>query len=212
MIDTSKIGNTRAKVGPRPDVSPTPTELREAGAIFQRRTDGFAEGKADICFDLAAKVEQFGRFASEKQQAFAAKLVTWSKPREQQKPAMVTDWGRPVPKLFAVLQRHAHFHVDPMKLSRRNQDSLVWIVYAGACIGKIENERATVWNRKAEQVGTTALKVLDLLGEFEADPLGTAQKYGRESGRCCSCGRDLTDPESIAAGIGPICATKFGGF
>ena len=29
-------------------------------------------------------------------------------------------------------------------------------------------------------------------------------------GRCCVCGRELTDPESIAAGIGPVCAGKVG--
>lgn len=28
------------------------------------------------------------------------------------------------------------------------------------------------------------------------------------SGRCCRCGRELTTPESIASGIGPVCAGK----
>lgn len=27
-------------------------------------------------------------------------------------------------------------------------------------------------------------------------------------GRCCVCGRELTDPESIARGIGPVCVGK----
>lgn len=46
-----------------------------------------------------------------------------------------------------------------------------------------------------------------------------AAQYGRETGVvsqaqfwhegiCCRCGRALTTPESIAAGIGPVCATK----
>lgn len=30
-------------------------------------------------------------------------------------------------------------------------------------------------------------------------------------GSCGCCGRELTDPESIRQGIGPICADKFGG-
>lgn len=42
------------------------------------------------------------------------------------------------------------------------------------------------------------------------DPLSAAIKYGKVSGSCSCCGRELTDPKSIAAGIGPICATKFG--
>lgn len=39
--------------------------------------------------------------------------------------------------------------------------------------------------------------------------LEQAKEYGRLYGTCCSCGRDLTDEESIANGIGPICAKKF---
>jgi hypothetical protein len=43
-----------------------------------------------------------------------------------------------------------------------------------------------------------------------ADPLTAAIRYGKISGSCSCCGRELTDPRSIEAGIGPVCATKFG--
>jgi hypothetical protein len=36
------------------------------------------------------------------------------------------------------------------------------------------------------------------------------ERYGRELGVCGHCSRTLTDPESIARGIGPICAGKLG--
>lgn len=36
-----------------------------------------------------------------------------------------------------------------------------------------------------------------------------AQAFGREYGVCCNCGLTLTDPVSIDAGIGPVCAKKF---
>lgn len=208
MFDTSKLNTSRASTGFANCRTPSAQELYAAAKRFGARTDSFAQGKDSICIELADKLKRYGSYASPKQKEFAEKLVAWSQPREQ-KPAMITDWGRPVPKLFAVLQRHTHFYADPLKLSRRNQDSLCWIIWNGTCVGKIENERATVWNRKAEEAGTSALKVLDVIAEFETDPLGTAQKYGKESGRCCSCGRDLTDPESIAAGIGPQCILKF---
>jgi hypothetical protein len=42
------------------------------------------------------------------------------------------------------------------------------------------------------------------------DPLTAAIRYGKVSGECSCCGRELTDPKSIEAGIGPICARKFG--
>lgn len=39
--------------------------------------------------------------------------------------------------------------------------------------------------------------------------LEEAQEFGRIYGVCCRCGRTLTDENSIEAGIGPICASKF---
>lgn len=35
-----------------------------------------------------------------------------------------------------------------------------------------------------------------------------AAAFGRETGTCCSCGRALTNPASIEAGIGPVCAGR----
>ena len=186
--------------------------LEQAAARFAVRTDSFADGKRDTCLDIAAKLTRWGSFVSQKQKDFALKLIEWSKPRAAAAPKDETqksDWGRPVPRLFAVMQKHATLHVDPLKLSRKNQDSLVWVMYDGQLVGKIEAERAVVWPRKSEAAGTTPLKVLAIIEEFEANPLETAKKYGKLSGRCCSCGRDLTDPASIEAGIGPICAQKF---
>lgn len=42
------------------------------------------------------------------------------------------------------------------------------------------------------------------------DPLAQAVAYGRLTGSCSCCGRELTDPVSVERGIGPICAEKFG--
>lgn len=43
-----------------------------------------------------------------------------------------------------------------------------------------------------------------------SDPHNAAIAYGRRTGNCCVCGRELTNHDSIEAGIGPICAEKFG--
>jgi len=42
------------------------------------------------------------------------------------------------------------------------------------------------------------------------NPKEEAIKYGRSTGMCSCCGRELTNQESINAGIGPICQGKFG--
>jgi hypothetical protein len=39
--------------------------------------------------------------------------------------------------------------------------------------------------------------------------LEQAEAYGHEHGVCCLCGRELTNPDSIERGIGPVCASKF---
>lgn len=41
------------------------------------------------------------------------------------------------------------------------------------------------------------------------DPLASAIAYGRRTGNCSCCGRELTNHASIDAGIGPICAEKY---
>lgn len=43
-----------------------------------------------------------------------------------------------------------------------------------------------------------------------SNPHGEAVAYGQRTGVCCICSRELTNHASIDAGIGPICASKYG--
>lgn len=72
---------------------------------------------------------------------------------------------------------------------------------------------------KPKYLGKVTLKGLDsrlsdevkeTLMSAASDPLTAAIRYGKVSGECSCCGRELTDPRSIERGIGPICADKFG--
>ncbi len=51
---------------------------------------------------------------------------------------------------------------------------------------------------------------LEALRALCENPSEYARMTGKATGRCCCCGRELTDPKSIEDGIGPICATKWG--
>lgn len=51
----------------------------------------------------------------------------------------------------------------------------------------------------------TRTEVLDLI---RANPEAAGTLYGQEIGSCCRCHRTLTDDESRAAGIGPICSQR----
>ena len=108
-------------------------------------------------------------FASAKQRDFAVKLVEWSKPRAvpcrcAQRLIITPQWraapGGPgykpagmlaVPKLFDVMQQHATLRAGDLKISRKNQDTLCWLVWQGKLVGKIENGTATVWVEPARR-------------------------------------------------------------
>lgn len=53
-------------------------------------------------------------------------------------------------------------------------------------------------------------RVTNLLTLIAANPREAAVQYGRETGTCACCGRTLTDPTSVALGIGPICIENWG--
>lgn len=74
---------------------------------------------------------------------------------------------------------------------------------SGEYIGKVTGSdfRATS-DAKAEDK--------DTLQKIAANPSQVAKDYGKRVGICSCCGRELTDPNSIAAGIGPICAEGWG--
>lgn len=51
---------------------------------------------------------------------------------------------------------------------------------------------------------------LAILKLIAVNPREASERYGKELGACGICGRTLTDEESRANGIGPICAAKMG--
>lgn len=74
----------------------------------------------------------------------------------------------------------------------------------GEYLGKVVAGKAMLTRAAA------AYDAEDKLKAIAASPLDVAVAYGRKVGACACCGRELTDPKSIEAGIGPICADKWG--
>lgn len=52
--------------------------------------------------------------------------------------------------------------------------------------------------------------MMNVLNDSYLISLAEARKFGKDHGFCMVCGRTLTDPISVQAGIGPICAERFG--
>jgi len=53
-------------------------------------------------------------------------------------------------------------------------------------------------------------KIVEQLKIIAADPREASLAYGKLVGVCGVCGRKLEDENSVAAGIGPVCASKMG--
>lgn len=58
-------------------------------------------------------------------------------------------------------------------------------------------------------VGISPTEKAHAIKAIAADPGFASQMFGIKVGACGVCGSPLTDPESIARGIGPICAKKY---
>jgi hypothetical protein len=114
--------------------------------------------------------------------------------------------GFDVSKLFVVLQKHSKFYAGRLVITRKNGDTLCWVLWDETCVGKLENGQATLFVKRA---GQDLPEIRALLEEFEEAPLQAAMKYGKLSGVCCSCGREITADDSLELGIGPICAQRF---
>ena len=166
------------------------------------------DGRFDFATSISNALAQYGTL-TEGQVAAVRRCIERDAQRaaERAAQAAAAPAAPDMHKFWEVLQRHARFYAGKLTISRRNQDQLCWIKHDDAekVIGKIDNGTLTLWNRPGVDMGA----VREQLAEFEGAPLQAAMRWGKLAGRCCSCGRDLTDPASIEAGIGPICAGKF---
>ncbi len=56
----------------------------------------------------------------------------------------------------------------------------------------------------------TRIQIPEILREFTANPASYAAMHGKKFNHCCFCALELTHPDSVAVGYGPICAEKWG--
>jgi len=83
----------------------------------------------------------------------------------------------------------------------------LYVRLAGQYVGKVTPAGQL---RMAGGMGRWTEQTLQGLQAAQADPTGQAIQYGRETGRCSCCGRQLTNQVSIDLGIGPICLENLG--
>jgi hypothetical protein len=94
--------------------------------------------------------------------------------------------------------------IKPAKETSKNAGALY------VTLGSYDSYQGKIVGGRFFPVSNVKPDTLAKLNEIAVNPSQAARDYGKRTGVCCCCGRELTDPESIANGIGPICATKWG--
>lgn len=79
----------------------------------------------------------------------------------------------------------------------------VYIKYQKEYIGKVLGGYYLPVNSPSDEV-------ISEIKSICKDPLDSAIAYGKRTGNCAVCSRDLTRHDSIDRGIGPICAERLG--
>ena len=96
----------------------------------------------------------------------------------------------------------ATFVFKPAKESSVNAGAL-YVTRQDIYLGKIASGR---FMASRDCTPDTAAEIV----RVASDPKSAAIAYGKQTGICSCCGAELTDPKSIARGIGPICADNWG--
>ena len=134
----------------------------------------------------------------------------WQAKRAEENSAAVSDVDlRSLPvgnrgvSMFAVPGGDTRLKVMVKTVTRGKWSGYIF-VSDGAAYGHRKN-----YGRQAPGANYSG-EIVDQLRAIVADPKGAAVAYGRLVGRCARCSRPLEDSDSVAAGIGPICAGKWG--
>jgi hypothetical protein len=94
--------------------------------------------------------------------------------------------------------------IKPAKETSKNAGALY------VTLGSYDSYQGKIVGGRFYPVSGVKSDTLTKLNEIAINPSQAARDYGKRTGVCCCCGRELTDKASIEAGIGPICATKWG--
>lgn len=178
---------------------------RELGRQLAKARESLSSRDQVFADSLMQGLAKYGCF-TDRQRPHVERLIASVAPAQPGQ-APVAGGQLRADELHRVLQNHAKFYVGDVTISRKNADQLCWIKHANSerVVGKIDGGVVTLWKRD----GVDQDELRSLISELDGAPLQAAMKYGKLAGRCCSCGRELTDPDSIESGIGPVCATKF---
>ena len=168
-------------------------------------------GWNNFAASLLAQYDAKGQL-SERQYDAAERMLAKVKESDARKaaPKVEVDVSRIETLLFTARMsrlKHPKFRAEGLTFSLAGSTSR----NAGAVyVKKGEEYVGKVMDGKFHPVSATPAGTAEAIVRVAQDPRGAAVAYGRMTGNCACCGRELTDPKSVELGIGPICADKWG--
>jgi hypothetical protein len=111
--------------------------------------------------------------------------------------ATALENGKKKPKL-----RLAGFKFSPANAEGKNPGA-IYVKAGSEYMGKIFEGKFMPVKACGDEQRAEIIKLA-------SSPKEAAIAHGMETGTCACCGRELTDPNSIAMGIGPDCAAGYG--
>tara|TARA_X000001382_G_C3157691_1_gene175130 strand:- start:322 stop:939 length:618 start_codon:yes stop_codon:yes gene_type:complete len=193
---------------------------------FEKENPGLIDALAEITSwnsFAASLVEQYNkRKTLSEKQTFAA-VAMLAKIKQKQSDRKSNMISLDVSKILAVLdkenaptriykgqeiyKRYPKIRVGDFVFSKAKPNSVnagaVYIKQLGEYIGKVAGGYYL-------PVGNVSKDTVAEIQEICKNPMESAVAYGRRTGSCAVCARELTVKESIDRGIGPICADKLG--
>jgi Family of unknown function (DUF6011) len=101
------------------------------------------------------------------------------------------------------------YGIDTSKDSRFANDTSFFKVWINEDFGKGWGVKMYV-SDDTSRVSIAVPTQVDVIKIIAQDPLAASKLFGQEFGRCGVCGRGLTNDESRALGIGPVCGARLG--
>jgi hypothetical protein len=207
MLNPEPAPVPSSKAPPSPDAA-TAAALRANLAAMSVRDREFATS-------LLAGFDRFGSF-TERQRPYAVKLAAQAQ-TVAAAPTVAAATMTALMKHFQTAQSNglknpavtiAVTGLGEVNLSLAGRESrnpgYLYVKVGETYAGKVAPDGA--WNSTREAPAGLAAALSDL-GDNLAE---RASAFGRETGTCCFCSRELTDPDSVSVGYGPVCATRYG--
>lgn len=224
------VGKLVAKIEAARNPAPTVDPVEQAVARLEAVVAQLAAKDQGFAKSLVQSFRQYGRL-SEKQLHWVHELAKRATPAPAPAPAPAAqakseDLGGDFSRIFELFAKARESGLRFPKIRLETSEGLKVILkllgehsrYPGQVAvtdnGKFRQDRK-YFGRVDDQGRFFPSKdsrddVAQLLKDLATDPAKVATLYGHKTSSCCFCGLGLTTSESVSAGYGPICATKFG--